>query len=288
MLESARRRGTILAGEAERDSLRDIDRERRSKTRDTDRGAMRSGGNAAVPAGDGRRAADLLTASRRVRASDTEFNQAVAREKALASKRERDSLEAVNAAGEQQRLAAERARRFEDSARIALRRDSALAAMRHRDSLATLQRAFVRLREQERQDSLRALRAGPRLDRRIPVAGRAARVEEPSGDRQPERPDNGCFCNVEGTIEVRSNRPLSAPFGVTVTVRGRPSLRDRVLLFMGAPREFVIGRVPCGTRYLDVLPEPGRHYFVERTGMLGPFDCESGTLRQIRIVLVPR
>ena len=245
MLESARQRGTILASEAEEDSLRALDRQRRSRSDD---------------ARDARRL------------SSAEKNAI------------RDSLRDLDKTRTRDR----NARLNEETYRYAVRRDSALAAMRQRDSLATVARAIERFNEQERQDSLRALRTPPKLDARIPVGGRSAHVSEPSGDRPSERQDEGCYCNVEGTVEVRSNRPLSSPFGVSVMVRGRPSLRDRVLLFMGSPREFVIGRVPCGTRYLDVLPEPGRPYVVERNSTLGPFDCAAGTLRQIRIVLVPR
>lgn len=262
MLASARQFGTILSDEGLRDSLRAAERERRAAQRPIERDDRGS------RLRDGRRPDGAPVAG-------------------LASQQERKSARRDSLREADERRAREReARRYEEAYRAAVRRDSAIAAMRFRDSLATLQRALSQLEAQDRQDSLRAARTRPRLDARVPVAGRVPPARETSGDRGEA--SESCYCNVEGTIEVRTNRPLSSPFGVTVAVRGRPSLRDRVLLFMGAPREFVIGRVPCGTRYLDVLPEPGRRFVVERSAMLGPFDCESGTLRQLRIVLVPR
>lgn len=262
-------------------------------------------------------AAESSSVAPGVSREESKARTAAAREQQRLYRRERELIEAAARAAESRRRESERdrlreverseiatreARRVDEAARAAVRRDneiatirqrdslaiarrdSAIAALRQRDSLATLQRALGQIAREERQDSLRATRTPPRLDSRPPVAGRPASVDSAA----PRVTPDSCTCKVEGTIEVRSTRPLTAPFGVTVAIRGRPALRDRVRLFMGAPREFSIPRVPCGRWELDVTPEPGKHFVIEPASRPGPFDCAAASLHQLRIVLVPR
>jgi len=111
------------------------------------------------------------------------------------------------------------------------------------------------------------------------VLGRA--VDEPA-----PAPD-GCDCRVGGTVEVRSERPVRGEPRVLVALADRPAARDTVTIFMGPPRPFDLGRVPCGRHELRVTPLGGR-----RLALVAPdstaIGCAAGDVRQIRVVLEPR
>jgi len=113
------------------------------------------------------------------------------------------------------------------------------------------------------------------------VLGRAvpAAPAPPSGT--PE-----CRCRVNGTVEVRSERPVRGRPRVVVSLAGLPAVRDTVVLFMGPPRPFDLGRVPCGRHELEIRPLAARLARAEpdSTG----FTCVAGGLRQFRVVLEPR
>jgi hypothetical protein len=99
-------------------------------------------------------------------------------------------------------------------------------------------------------------------------------------------PDAPCDCQLEGTVELRSERPLRREVVVTVSLADAPAIRDSVELFMGSPRPFRLGAVPCGAHELTV-----RTWSSQRFTVIAPapakFDC-SGGVRQIRVVLESR
>ena len=92
---------------------------------------------------------------------------------------------------------------------------------------------------------------------------------------------------MRGTVEVRSDRPLPGALRVVVSLVGMPAVRDTVALFMGPPRPFDLGRVPCGRHRLDVRPLSTRR-FTLASPALDVFDCAAGRTRQFRVVLVGR
>src|SRR4029077_1883983 len=109
-------------------------------------------------------------------------------------------------------------------------------------------------RAAQRRDSVKAAKPPPpTLDPRPPVAGRL-----------PGAAADTCRCRIRGTIEAQTERPLSSPLEVTLTVRGAPALVSHVRLDMGSPREFTFERVPCGQRVLDIALASGRRFTVVR------------------------
>ena len=105
----------------------------------------------------------------------------------------------------------------------------------------------------------------------------------------PSRPDAAvvCDCPVKGTVEVRSEKPLSGSTWVVVSLADAPAFRDSVTLFMGPPRPFDLGRVPCGTHRLDVQPRSPQRFTVLPPA-LNEFVCAPGRLQQFQVVLKPR
>jgi hypothetical protein len=97
-----------------------------------------------------------------------------------------------------------------------------------------------------------------------------------------------CGCIVQGTVEVRTDRPLGERVRVVVALEEHPALCDTAELFMGAPRPFVLRGVPCGQHRLDVRVLSKRRYRVANPEALGTFDCSSGALHHPRVALVPR
>jgi hypothetical protein len=103
----------------------------------------------------------------------------------------------------------------------------------------------------------------------------------------PAPPGRICECRVKGTVEVNSENPLSSILRVVVWLVDAPALRDTVALFMGPPRPFHLGRVPCGSHRLEVRPLSVRLFTVAPPA-LDVFDCASGRLQQFRVVLKPQ
>jgi hypothetical protein len=96
-----------------------------------------------------------------------------------------------------------------------------------------------------------------------------------------------CGCRLRGTVEVRPGRPVRGRTRVEVSLAGLPAPRDTVTLFMGPPRAFDLGLVPCGRRALEVRPlGPRRFARVEPDSTA--FDCVAGGARWFRVVLEPR
>jgi hypothetical protein len=96
-----------------------------------------------------------------------------------------------------------------------------------------------------------------------------------------------CECQVKGTVEVNSDQPLPGAMRVVVSLEGSPARRDTVALFMGPPRPFDLGRVPCGSHRLEVRPLSARAFSVAPPA-LDVFDCSAGRTRQFRVVLKPQ
>lgn len=109
----------------------------------------------------------------------------------------------------------------------------------------------------------------------------------PGGEARREQPGD-CGCIVQGTIEVRSGRPLADPLRVQVSVEQHPALADTVELFMGSPRPFTLRGLPCGQHRLNVTILSRRRFRVASPEALGLFDCSSGALHHPRIVLEGR
>jgi hypothetical protein len=95
-----------------------------------------------------------------------------------------------------------------------------------------------------------------------------------------------CGCEVTGTIEVMSGRPLGASLQVAVWVADSPMLADTVTLFMGSPRSFDLGRFPCGGHRLEIRPLGSRR-FVVAAPPASVFPCVEG-MQPFRVILQPR
>lgn len=97
---------------------------------------------------------------------------------------------------------------------------------------------------------------------------------------------DGCHCRVSGTVEVRSERPVRGRPRVVVSLAGAPAPRDTVEIFMGPPRPFDLGRVPCGRHELEVRVLGSRLARVAPDSL--GFTCVAGGGPQLRVVLEPR
>jgi hypothetical protein len=160
--------------------------------------------------------------------------------------------------------------------RESMRRDSTLAAMRMRDSLRAVTRtggAWAAAASRQPQGG----RLRHRSDPRPPVAGHV-----PGAAADPD----SCRCRIHGTIEARTDHPLSSPLQVTITMRGVATLGSHVRLDMGSPRAFTFDRVPCGARVLDVAIAGGRRFTVLTPAEL-KVNCAAGRLIQPRIAIKP-
>ena len=92
---------------------------------------------------------------------------------------------------------------------------------------------------------------------------------------------------MRGTVEVSSDQPLRGALRVVVSIASAPALCDTVALFMGPPRSFDLGFVPCGSHRLEVRPFSARLFTVAPPA-LDVFDCSAGRTRRFRVVLKPR
>ena len=105
--------------------------------------------------------------------------------------------------------------------------------------------------------------------------------------RPPAPAGRACECRVKGTVEVSSDQSLRGALKVVVSIAGMPARCDTVALFMGPPRPFDLGLVPCGSHRLKVRPLSARLFKVAPPA-LDVFDCGAGRTRQFRVVLKPR
>ena len=100
-------------------------------------------------------------------------------------------------------------------------------------------------------------------------------------------PDHACTCRVTGTVEVNWSQPLPRPLIVTVALVDQPAVRDTVRLDMGSPRAFELLEVPCGSHRVQALLKHAPFVLGTPEGDL-LFNCDRGSSRPIRIVLVRR
>ncbi len=91
-------------------------------------------------------------------------------------------------------------------------------------------------------------------------------------------------CRVRGTLEVEADRPLAESMKVDVFIDGMPGHTDTVELFMGSPRTFDLGWVPCGPQAVGFTTH-SRQRFRLRT--LSPITCRPGEIQHVRLVLEP-
>lgn len=177
-----------------------------------------------------------------------------------AQKRRADSL--VRADTEAKRLAAALAERA--------KRDTverAKLAHRHADSLVTAARHTV-----------------------IP-ANPPANASSPSAPATAPRSDasaaEGCECRVRGTVEVAwEERPLEENLPVSITLEGGNAPAQEVELYLGAPREFHFGPLPCGAHTLKIRTDGKLRYTTGKADSLVTLHCDGST--QVRVVLTPQ
>jgi hypothetical protein len=173
-----------------------------------------------------------------------------------AQKRTADSL--VRAEAEAKRLAAalaERAKR-DSVERVKL-------ARRHADSLATAARRAV---IPANTSATTAPAAAPRSDAAAPA---------------------GCECRVRGTVEVAwEERPLEENLPVSITLMDGDAPAQEVELYLGAPREFHFGPLPCGSHTLKIRTDGKLRYTAGKADSLVTLHCNGNT--QVRVVLTPQ
>lgn len=95
-----------------------------------------------------------------------------------------------------------------------------------------------------------------------------------------------CACRVYGTVEIDWERPLERNFVVDLTLTGPATQSSEVELFMGSPREFRLGPLPCGDYKLAVRPHGRVRYQLRRGGSELRVHCAGFT--QVPVVLVPK
>ncbi len=122
------------------------------------------------------------------------------------------------------------------------------------------------------------------MHQRRPEEGRARGQGRHAGDHLQVKIHLGC--DVRGTIEVLSERPLGTALRVAVWIADAPALSDTVTLFMGSPRSFDLGRFPCGGHRLELRPL-GPRRFVVATPPPSVFPCVEG-MQPFRVILRPR
>lgn len=95
-----------------------------------------------------------------------------------------------------------------------------------------------------------------------------------------------CACRVYGTVEIDWERPRERNFIVDVSLTGPAKQSGEVELFMGSPREFRLGPLPCGDYKLTVRPHGRVRYALRRGGNTIDVHCTGFT--QVPVVLVPK
>jgi len=94
-----------------------------------------------------------------------------------------------------------------------------------------------------------------------------------------------CACRVRGTVEIDWDRPLERDFPVDLSLEGPARQDAAVQMFMGSPREFRFGPLPCGEYRLVVRAHGRFRYALERGDSVLVLPCRG--LTQVRVVLAP-
>ena len=113
-----------------------------------------------------------------------------------------------------------------------------------------------------------------------PNAPRALGAPSPAA----ETPDT-CACRLRGTVEIDWDRPLDRNFPVELTLEGPALQSTQVDMFMGSPREFRFGPLPCGDYRLTVATSGRWHFTFERGDTVLAVPCRGSA--QKRVILAP-
>lgn len=118
-------------------------------------------------------------------------------------------------------------------------------------------------------------------------AARAAQVRAIASLAGPDSlaPAGPCRCSVRGTVEINWTRPLEDHTSVLLVLEAPGAQPAEVSLFMGAPREFRFGPLPCGVWRLSVKAKGKLRYTDTHGDTARVIPC-AGTV-ETRVVLVP-
>ena len=111
------------------------------------------------------------------------------------------------------------------------------------------------------------------------------RPVDPYAKRDSVSPADTCRCTLRGTVEIHWDRPLEDYTPVRLELDAPGMKPTEVSLFMGAPREFRFGPLPCGEWRLGVKPG-GRLRYADVAGDSARVVHCAGAV-ETRIVLVP-
>ena len=204
--------------------------------------------------------------------------------------------------------------RVQQDARLsAASRDSIVRAQRAARALAKHQAAFAKARRDSARvaqaERLRASRDSARTAtasiasaapsdtaRRESAAALAPHLEPPAPAPPPKttralstppRPEtqDTCACRLRGTVEIDWDRPLDRNFPVELSLEGPARQSTQVDMFMGSPREYRFGPLPCGDYHMVVSRSGRWHFTFERGDTVLSVPCHG--LTQTRVILVP-
>lgn len=118
-------------------------------------------------------------------------------------------------------------------------------------------------------------------------AARAAQVRAIAGLAGPDTlaASDSCRCNIRGTVEIDWKRPLEDHTSVQIELDAPGAQPAEISLFMGAPREFRFGPIPCGAWRMSVKAKGKLRYTDARGDTARVIPC-AGTV-ETRVVLVP-
>ncbi len=71
---------------------------------------------------------------------------------------------------------------------------------------------------------------------------------------------------------------------VSLSIAGLPDAQAKAELFMGSPRGFSLGKVPCGSHKIRIETTAKRRYRLESGS--DRIDCRSGSAHHVRLVLI--
>jgi hypothetical protein len=98
-------------------------------------------------------------------------------------------------------------------------------------------------------------------------------------------PRDSCRCSVRGTVEIDWRRPLEDHTSIRLELDAPGAKSAEVSLFMGTPREFRFGPLPCGTWRLTVKAM-GKLRYTDARGTAPRIIPCSGMV-ETRVILVP-
>ncbi len=201
-----------------------------------------------------------------------------------ASSARRDSLRRVAAAeaASLQRARAETLARARLAAREARGKSTPRITPRVTTPIATSIAASAR-----QVDTLRTVQLVVEVDSLAGVPGdpekRVQRIDPWATTATAMSDVDSCACRLRGTVEVDWDRPLEQDLPVEILLTGPASQRAQVELFIGSPREFHMGPLPCGTYQLELRPAGRLRYGLARGD--GRIECRGSA--QVRVVLTP-